>query len=100
MLEKFKSLSQNVASKAASKAAQGVSAARSGAVKGVEKAKNRKKGSGEQHIVALDIGTEFVKALVGRVQGDEVQENQDRYRSYRSGKKRIPQRVIDLLVHD
>lgn len=27
----------------------------------------------EQHIVALDIGTEYVKALVGRIVGDEVE---------------------------
>lgn len=29
--------------------------------------------NGEQHIVALDIGTEFVKALIARVEGDELQ---------------------------
>lgn len=29
--------------------------------------------NGEQHVVALDIGTEFVKALIARVEGDELQ---------------------------
>lgn len=28
--------------------------------------------SGDQHLVALDIGTEFVKALIARVEGDEL----------------------------
>ncbi len=32
-----------------------------------------KGGSGGQYIVALDIGTEFVKALIGRITGDNVQ---------------------------
>ncbi len=35
--------------------------------------KIRKKGSQEQYLVALDIGTEFVKALIGRVAGDSVE---------------------------
>lgn len=41
------------------------------ALKLVEKLKKRR--SGEQYLVALDIGTEFVKALVGRVVGDHVE---------------------------
>ncbi len=35
--------------------------------------KIRKKGDSEQYIVALDIGTEFVKALIGRVKGDKIE---------------------------
>jgi len=31
-----------------------------------------KRSSGEQYLVALDIGTEFVKALIGKVEGDHV----------------------------
>src|SRR5690349_21649022 len=33
----------------------------------------RSASSGSQYIVALDIGTEFVKALVGRITGDNVE---------------------------
>ncbi len=29
-------------------------------------------GNGDQHLLALDIGTEFVKALIARVEGDEL----------------------------
>jgi cell division protein FtsA len=61
MLEKLKQVSQTVASsavKGAGKAATGV------------KAKRTKK-SNEQYIVGLDIGTEFVKALIGRVVGQD-----------------------------
>lgn len=32
-----------------------------------------KKDAGEQYLVALDIGTEFVKALIGKVVGDNVE---------------------------
>ena len=39
----------------------------------VSKAKNVKPGSDEQYIVALDIGTEFIKALIGRVSGDKIE---------------------------
>lgn len=31
-----------------------------------------KRGPGEQYLVSLDIGTEFVKALIGKVDGDRV----------------------------
>jgi cell division protein FtsA len=61
MLEKLKQVSQIVASKAvkgASKAASEVKAKRS-------------KKSDDQYIVGLDIGTEFVKALIGRVIGQD-----------------------------
>src|ERR1700691_3366864 len=66
MLDKFKSLSQNVASKAAEGASK--------AAAGVQKARSKGKDHGEQYIVALDIGTEFIKALVAKVvNGDEAE---------------------------
>jgi cell division protein FtsA len=42
------------------------------ALKLVEKIKKRS-GSDQQYLVALDIGTEFVKALIGQVVGDHVE---------------------------
>jgi cell division protein FtsA len=57
MLDKFKSSLQGMAGKVASKAAE----------VNDKVAQNAKKDEGEQYIVGLDIGTEFVKALVGRV---------------------------------
>jgi cell division protein FtsA len=66
MLDKFKSLSQA----AISKAAEGAGAAAAG----VKKARSKGKGDGEEYIVALDVGTEFVKALVAKVvNGDEAE---------------------------
>jgi cell division protein FtsA len=64
MLDKFKDLSRSAAGKA-----------KLGASRATAKAKEAKdnhtaKGN-EQYIVALDIGTEFVKALVGKVDTDE-----------------------------
>ena len=56
MLEKLKSAGLSAASKARTGASKATSAVRSRAAK-----------SDEQYIVALDIGTEFVKALVGKV---------------------------------
>lgn len=50
-----------------------VAKAREGAIKAKTAAVNRKAGSSptdDQYIVALDIGTEFVKALIGRVSAD------------------------------
>jgi cell division protein FtsA len=69
MLDKFKSVSQSVASKAA----KGARAAASGASQGVKQAKAKNKSKHEQYIIALDIGTEFVKALLGRVTGDGIE---------------------------
>lgn len=60
MLDKIKGLSRTVATKAAAGA--------SAAAKNV-KTKRSKKNSSDQLIVALDIGTEFIKALIGRVVG-------------------------------
>lgn len=62
MLQKFKSLGQNVAQRAAE-----------GAQKASAAASHRKAASGEQYIVALDVGTEFVKALIGRVTKEDGQ---------------------------
>ncbi|HEY5668065.1 MAG TPA: cell division FtsA domain-containing protein [Candidatus Saccharimonadales bacterium] len=63
MLDKFKTLGQSVATKVANKAAE-VN----------EKVGQRAKASeGAQYLVALDIGTEFVKALIGKVNGDGVE---------------------------
>lgn len=39
----------------------------------VSKVKKAKPTSDDQYIVGLDIGTEFVKALVGRVNGDQIE---------------------------
>ncbi|HET9174110.1 MAG TPA: cell division FtsA domain-containing protein [Candidatus Saccharimonadales bacterium] len=60
MLEKFKTVGQSVAQRAAEGAGRAVSTAKKRAVK----------PSGEQYLVALDIGTEYVKALIGRVLPD------------------------------
>jgi len=63
MLDKFKNLSQNLAQKVADKASE-VNA------KAGQRAKTTEE---EKYVVALDIGTEFVKALIGRVQDDNVE---------------------------
>jgi cell division protein FtsA len=63
MLDKFKGLSKAAAQKA-----------KSGATAAASKAKDAKKSRGapaEQYVVALDIGTEFVKALIGHVMPDQ-----------------------------
>lgn len=38
----------------------------------LRKNKGQKRGSAEEYIAALDIGTEFVKALIARLEGDEL----------------------------
>ena len=43
------------------------------ALKIVEKFVKIRDRNQEQYLVALDIGTEFVKALIGRVVGDKVE---------------------------
>lgn len=74
MLDKFKNLSQSLASKAANGASRAASSVNSNVSKSVDKAKAKKNKSNEQYVVALDIGTEFVKALVGRVvNGNETE---------------------------
>jgi cell division protein FtsA len=60
MLDKFKTMGQSLVTKVADKAAE-VN----------EKVGQKAKASEEaQYVVALDIGTEFVKALIGRVSGN------------------------------
>ena len=62
MLDKFKTLSQSALQKAAASAKQAAAQAKANA-------KQQPEGD-TQYIVALDIGTEFVKALIGRVPTD------------------------------
>lgn len=63
MLDKFKSRISGVADKVAAKAQE----------VNTKVAQNAKKQEGDQYLVGLDIGTEFVKALVARVAEDEGQ---------------------------
>lgn len=42
-------------------------------VKALKGRVRRSDGESQSHVVALDIGTEFVKALIGRVEGDTVE---------------------------
>lgn len=63
MLDKFKTLGQSFVSKVADKVAEVNN-------KVGQKAKENEQ---DQHVVALDIGTEFVKALIGRVKGDSIE---------------------------
>ncbi|HET6924734.1 MAG TPA: cell division FtsA domain-containing protein [Candidatus Saccharimonadales bacterium] len=60
MLEKFKTVAGSAAKKAAEGATKAAANVRTKAGK----------PAGDQYLVALDIGTEFVKALIGRVQAD------------------------------
>ena len=64
MLDKFKSLTKDVAGKASS----GIS----GGISGIKSARSKRKSS-EEYLVALDIGTEYVKTLIGRVVGNGVE---------------------------
>lgn len=57
MLDRFKNSLQGMASKVATKAAE----------VNTKVAENAKKDEGDQYLVGLDIGTEFVKALIGKV---------------------------------
>ncbi len=56
MLQKLKSVSASAAQKA-----------KSGANKASAAARNRAGKQGDQYLVALDVGTEFVKALIGKI---------------------------------
>jgi cell division protein FtsA len=60
MLDKFKTLSRTAISKAGESLNQAAATAKA----------NSKKPEEDQYIVALDIGTEFVKALIGKVSSD------------------------------
>lgn len=63
MLDKFKTISQSFAQKLAVKASE-VNA---------KVGQKAKESEGEQYVVGLDIGTEYVKALIGRVAGDTIE---------------------------
>lgn len=63
MLDKFKSSMQGVAGKVAAKANE----------VNTKVAQNSKKQEGDQYVVALDIGTEYVKALVARVAEESLE---------------------------
>jgi cell division protein FtsA len=64
MLEKFKSAGSAAAHKA-------LDTAKSGANRASLAAKSRTGKDDDQYLVALDIGTEFVKALIGKVNQDD-----------------------------
>jgi cell division protein FtsA len=64
MLDKFKDLSRDYAGKAAD-------AARRAGKMAADKTKNGKKSPEDQYVVGLDVGTEFVKALVGKVSPED-----------------------------
>jgi len=59
MLKKFKSVGNNVAKKA-----------RQSASKASDNVRSRTGKQGDQYLVALDIGTEYVKALIGQISDD------------------------------
>ncbi|HEX8763055.1 MAG TPA: cell division FtsA domain-containing protein [Candidatus Saccharimonadales bacterium] len=63
MLDKFKTMGQSLAQKVADKASE-VNA---------KVGQKAKESAEDQYVVGLDIGTEFVKALIGRVKGDTVE---------------------------
>jgi cell division protein FtsA len=63
MLDKFKSLSRSWADKAAAKASE----------VNQKVAQKSKASEEDQFVVGLDVGTEFVKALIGRVNGDSLE---------------------------
>lgn len=63
MLDKFKTLGQSLVGKMADKAAE----------VNHKVSQKAKESEGDQYIVGLDIGTEFVKALIGRIQNDTVE---------------------------
>lgn len=62
MFDKLKALSQQAASKASIAALQ--------AAKNATSRSSTPKAAGDQYVVALDIGTEFVKALIGKLADD------------------------------
>ncbi len=68
MLDKFKGLSRAAAQKAKSGAASAANKAASKA----KDVKDKRGTSDEQYVVALDIGTEFVKALIGHVTPEQT----------------------------
>lgn len=65
-LKKVKSIGLSAAGKAAKKAKEGVQKAGASA----KRSSTTPANGGEQYLVALDIGTEYVKALIGKVNAD------------------------------
>jgi cell division protein FtsA len=65
MLDKFKDLSRGLGHELASRASATVNKAAH-----VTTSKTPNKSASDHHIVALDIGTEFVKALIGKIADD------------------------------
>ena len=63
MLDRVKHSVRGLASKVAAKAVE----------VNTKVAKNAKKQQEDQYIVGLDIGTEFVKALIGKIDEDQIQ---------------------------
>ena len=63
MLPKFKKMGKSLAGKTTKGARQ----AALSASKGLQSIRSKKKSDHDQYIVALDIGTEFIKALIGRI---------------------------------
>ena len=68
MLQKFKAVSADVARRARKEAGKAATKARE---KARDRVKTVKAKQGEQYLVALDIGTEFVKALIGKINAEE-----------------------------
>src|SRR2546430_208982 len=60
MLDRFKNIGRGLASKVADKAVE-------------VNTRAGKKASSEQYIVGLDIGTEFVKVLIGHIKGSNLE---------------------------
>lgn len=63
MLDKLKNMGQGFANKIADKASE----------VNTKVGKQSQAAEGDQYVVALDIGTEYVKALIGKVNGDQVE---------------------------
>jgi cell division protein FtsA len=67
MLDKFKNISQNLATKAAKSATKAAKSAGHGVAQAAKNRQTKAKVNNSEYVVALDIGTEFVKALIGKV---------------------------------
>jgi cell division protein FtsA len=63
MLDKFKNIGQNLAQRVADKASE----------VNTKVSQKAKADEDNKYIVGLDIGTEFVKALIGRINGDTIE---------------------------
>ena len=72
MLDKFKDLSRNVSKRAAPALDKARNVAREKAGQAASAAKKAKAGNAYDYVVALDIGTENVKALIGKINRDDT----------------------------